>query len=92
MNDSSINPEKKEGKNRISAGLEYRVELVSPICKYEDIETVQEIVRILRRAGNFENESCGIHIRCRQRKIYSKNPEKLSKHYGKQRGFNLQST
>jgi hypothetical protein len=40
----------------------YRVELVSPICKYEDIETIQEIVRKLRAAGAIANASCGIHV------------------------------
>jgi hypothetical protein len=37
------------------------VELVSPICRYEDIETIQEIVRKLRAAGAIANASCGIH-------------------------------
>ena len=37
-------------------------ELVTPILKYEDIETLQEIIRILREAGIGVNESCGIHI------------------------------
>lgn len=62
VNDSSLNPQRKDGRNKVSAGLEYRVEVVSPICKYEDIETLQEIIRALRKAGAFENESCGIHI------------------------------
>lgn len=37
-------------------------ELVSPICTREDIETVQELARKLRRAGANPDESCGIHI------------------------------
>lgn len=41
---------------------EYSVELVTPICKYEDIETIQEIVRKLRTAGAKVNDSCGIHV------------------------------
>lgn len=41
---------------------EYSVEFVSPICKYEDIETIQEIVRKLRTAGARVNDSCGIHV------------------------------
>ena len=41
----------------------YSVELVSPICKYEDIETIQKIVRKLRKEGHAKvNSSCGIHI------------------------------
>lgn len=38
------------------------VELVSPICQYEDIETIQELVRLLRAGGAKANSSCGIHI------------------------------
>jgi hypothetical protein len=38
------------------------VELVSPICVYDDIPTVQELVRKLRGAGAVSDESCGIHI------------------------------
>ncbi len=37
-------------------------EVVSPILNWDDIETIQEILRILRRAGAKINESCGLHI------------------------------
>ena len=40
----------------------YAVEVVSPICRYEDIETVQELVRELRKGGARVNDSCGIHV------------------------------
>ena len=47
----------------ISASRDYSCELVSPILTYdEDINTLQEIVRELRKAGGFTNASCGIHI------------------------------
>ncbi|BAL01454.1 hypothetical protein OBV_42550 [Oscillibacter valericigenes Sjm18-20] len=36
--------------------------MVSPICHYGDIETIQELVRKLRGAGMLVNKSCGIHI------------------------------
>jgi len=62
MNDSSISPETKRQGRRIAAGLDHRLELVSPICTYSDIETVQEIIRTLRKAGAFANKSCGIHL------------------------------
>lgn len=63
MKDSSINPEKKVTTGRtVSADENYKVEVVSPICKYEDIETIQELVRRLRKAGAIANSSCGIHI------------------------------
>ena len=38
------------------------VEKVSPICKYEDIPDIQEIVRKLRQAGAVANTSCGVHV------------------------------
>ena len=62
MNDSSISPETKQSGRRTAAGFDHRVELVSPICTYNDIETVQEVTRALRRAGAFANKSCGLHI------------------------------
>lgn len=41
----------------------YSCELVTPILIYEeDINTLQEIVRLLRKAGAKTNSSCGIHI------------------------------
>lgn len=39
------------------------VELVSPILLYyQDISTLQGLVRALRKAGGFANSTCGIHI------------------------------
>lgn len=37
-------------------------EFVTPKCTYEDIETVQECIRALRKAGAKVNSSCGMHI------------------------------
>ena len=51
-----------EARGERSASRLYSVEVVSPICKYGDIERVQEIVRTLRRGGAKVNSSCGIHI------------------------------
>ena len=62
MSDGSITTEKKDGRRVVAADSTYSVELVSPICRYEDIETIQEIVRKLREAGMLVNKSCGIHI------------------------------
>lgn len=62
MSDGSITTEKKEGRRVVSADSTYSVELVSPICRYDDIETIQEVVRKLREAGMLVNKSCGIHI------------------------------
>jgi hypothetical protein len=41
---------------------EEKTEIVSPICKWQDIETVQELVRALRKAGAKTHPSCGIHV------------------------------
>ena len=37
-------------------------EVVSPVCRWEDIETVQALVRHLRRAGATTDDTCGIHV------------------------------
>jgi len=58
MRDSSIVPMSRNGE----ASDEYRVEFVTPPLCYEDIETLQEIVRAFREAGAVANHSCGIHI------------------------------
>ena len=62
MSDTSIRCQKKSGRQIVSANNDYSVELVSPILNYhEDIRTVQELVRRLRKAGGFTNPTCGIH-------------------------------
>lgn len=60
MRDSSINPVRNDGANEYMD--EYRVEMVTPPLNYEDIETLQTIIRKLREAGAKANSSCGIHI------------------------------
>jgi hypothetical protein len=63
MNDGSIECQRKDGRRIISAGNDYSVELVTPVLTYyEDVKTVQELVRRLRKAGGFTNKSCGIHV------------------------------
>jgi len=62
MSDGSLDCQRKEGRRKVSADRNYSVEVVSPICQYGDIETVQELIRRLREAGAFVNSSCGIHI------------------------------
>lgn len=57
--DSSISPYDTNGNYASSS---YKCELVSPICKYEDIDTIQQILRKLRSGGARTNSSCGIHI------------------------------
>lgn len=62
MSDGSIDCQRREGRRKVYADGVYSVEMVSPICQYKDIETVQELIRKLREAGAFVNSSCGIHI------------------------------
>ena len=63
MSDASIVKQHKVRGKRTSTSIgSYSVELVSPILTYnEDIETLQELVRKLRKVGAFANTSCGIH-------------------------------
>lgn len=64
MYDGSIKCQKKVGNRVVAADKSYSVELVSPILTYrEDIDTLQKLVRALRKAGAFADSSCcGIHI------------------------------
>ena len=60
--DSSITAQQKVGRSVVAASDDYKTEMVTPICRYEDIETIQELVRKLRSAGAIVNNKCGIHI------------------------------
>lgn len=63
MYDASINTQHKVNGSVTYASKLFSVELVSPILLYrEDIDTLQGLVRALRKAGAFTNSSCGIHI------------------------------
>lgn len=62
MSDGSIDTERKEGDRRVWADSDYSTEMVSPICRYEDIIPIQEIIRELKRHGAITNKSCGIHV------------------------------
>lgn len=62
MSESSLRTEKREDGHKRAASNHYKVEVVSPILRYGDIETLQEIVRALRREGAFANDSRGIHV------------------------------
>lgn len=59
MRDSSIIPVRKTGNANMD---EYRVEFVTPILKYDDLETLQAIIRKFREIGGVPHASCGIHI------------------------------
>lgn len=59
MRDSSIDARTKDGGMASEA---YQTEIVTPVCGYEDIADIQEILRQLRHNGAIANQSCGIHI------------------------------
>ena len=59
VSDSSI---RCQARGARTASRYYAVEVVSPICKYEDIPTIQTLIRALREGGARVNDSCGIHI------------------------------
>ena len=59
VSDGSIRRESSRG---YTENHDYSVEVVSPICVYEDIPQIQEMVRSLAKAGAKVNSSCGIHV------------------------------
>lgn len=62
MSDASIDAERKEGDRRVGANSKYQTEMVTPICRYDDIVAIQEIIRELKKYGAITNKSCGIHV------------------------------
>ena len=63
VSDGSLNYQRRERGQIVRASKAYSVELVSPVLTYrEDIETLQGLVRCLRKTGGFTNNTCGIHI------------------------------
>ncbi len=48
MRDASLRCTNRSGERQVTL---YSVEFVTPICNYDDIETIQELVRKLRGAG-----------------------------------------
>lgn len=62
MSDGSIEAYRLERGRKVPAGREYRTEMVSPICRYEDIVPIQELIRKLKENGAITHKSCGIHV------------------------------
>ena len=60
MKDSSIAPERNSQTRDCTD--EYKVEFVTPICTYKDLDTIQKIIRKFRELGAKANYSCGIHV------------------------------
>lgn len=59
-------------------------EVVSPILGYADIETLQNIVRAIRKAGGRADSSCGIHIHVDGSRFNAKAVANLAKMVHKQ--------
>jgi hypothetical protein len=59
VSDASIRFHNRDGS---SASKRNSVEFVSPICRYEDISKIQEMIRLLKSNGARVNDSCGIHV------------------------------
>lgn len=62
MSDGSIACTRKVGGQQVTASRDYSCEVVTPILQYEDMDDLQEIVRLLVKAGAVANSSCGIHV------------------------------
>lgn len=69
--------------NSMMHGGDKGCELVTPPLKYEDMETLQELVRKLRKAGAKVDESCGIHIHVGLQPYTAKSLKNLIKFYSK---------
>ena len=68
----------------LSASTARQAEVVSPILRYEDIETLQEVVRAVRRAGAKVDSSCGIHVHVDAARFDAKSVRNLVKIFNKQ--------
>ena len=62
MRDSSIRPERNVDHDGHDSYDDYRVEFVTPILQYSDLNTLQTIVRKFKEKGGVVNDSCGIHV------------------------------
>ena len=62
MTDGSIHTKRKCNGVLINANRDYSCEVVSPVLQYEDMEDLQEIIRLLRKAGAIANEIGRAHV------------------------------
>ncbi|MBR3746221.1 MAG: amidoligase family protein, partial [Selenomonadaceae bacterium] len=63
MFDSSLLSQRKNDDGRtVGADGDYRCELVTPILRWNDIATLQGVVKAIVAAGGFVNKSCGLHV------------------------------
>ena len=71
----------------LSASFNRQAEVVSPILRYEDIESLQQVVRAIRRVGAKVDSSCGIHIHVDGARFDAKAACNLIKLVNKQEGL-----
>ena len=57
MSDGGIRAERRLTGRKRAAGAVYRTEMVSPICEYEDIEKIQELIREVEKKGAIVNRN-----------------------------------
>ena len=67
-------------------------EVVSPVCRWEDIEMVQTVVRALRKAGAKVDSTCGIHIHIGLGEHTPRDAPQSGEHHQRQRGSPHPST
>lgn len=60
--DTSIKPQVLEGGEKWCAGDEYKVEFITPVLRYKDLETLENLVEVIKAAGGFVNGSTGMHV------------------------------
>jgi len=68
----------------LSAERGLQAEVVSPILTYSDMETLQEVVRAVRRCGAKVDASCGIHVHVEAARFDAKGLRNLVKIVNKQ--------
>ena len=64
-----------------------KCEMVTPILTYSDMDTLQELIRQLRKAGarSDATRGCGVHIHIGAKGHTPPEPQKSRQHYGKPR-------
>ena len=87
--DGSILAEKKEHGEHVSTDATYKTEMVSPICTYEDIPTIQELVRQLRHKGGLFQQQLRHPYPCGGGGFQCQDPAQLGKHLLQQGRFTI---
>ncbi len=67
--DSSIRAQRIEDGEKWGADEDYKVEFITPILHYKDLEDLQNLVKAIRKAGGFVNGSTGMHVHIGAKKM-----------------------